>query len=121
MHEMPIVMNVVNTLDAMAESSQIPEISGVVMQIGELASVMPDYFRKFWPRAAEASAHLKNAVLEIEMIPGIARCRRCGTEFHIEQNNGTCPACRVWDWDTVSGREVMIKEVFVHENQEDMG
>lgn len=117
MHEMPIVMNVVKTLDAMAESSQIPEISVVVMQIGELASVMPNYFRKCWPRAAEASAHLKNAVLEIEMIPGIARCKRCGTKFHIEQNEGICPACKVWDWDTVSGREVTIKEVFVQEDQ----
>lgn len=113
MHEMPIVLNVVRSLDRMVDSGQLPQIHTVVMEIGELASVMPNYFEKCWGPATERSVHLKEAKLKIEMIPAIARCKHCGTEFRIEQNNGLCPQCHIWDWDTVSGREVNIKEVLV--------
>lgn len=114
MHEMPIVLNVVRTLDRLAEENSIPsDIKVVVMQIGELASVMPEYFEKCWEPATERSVHLKSTKLRIEMIPAIARCRRCDTQFRIEENNGTCPNCGVRDWDTVSGREVNIKEILV--------
>ena len=45
MHEMPIVLNVVRTLDHLVEEKNLPpEIRVVAMEIGELASVMPNYF-----------------------------------------------------------------------------
>lgn len=114
MHEMPIVLNVVRTLDYLVEEKNLPpDIRVVVMEIGELASVLPNYFEKCWSPAIERSKHLKNTELKIELIPGIARCKHCGTEFHIEQNQGLCPECKIWDWDTVSGREVNIKEILV--------
>ncbi len=114
MHEMPIVLNVVRTLDYLVEEKNLPpDIRVVVMEIGELASVLPNYFEKCWAPAIERSKHLQSTELKIELIAGIARCKRCGREFHIEQNQGLCPDCKVWDWDTVSGREVNIKEILV--------
>lgn len=74
---------------------------------------MPNYFEKCWEPATERSTHLKNTQLKIEIVPGIAKCRRCGTQFNIQENQGNCPVCKVWDWDTVSGREVNIKEILV--------
>lgn len=113
MHEMPIVLNVVNFVDKFAEENGHSEIKAVVMQIGDLASVMPGFFKKCWSSACERSERVKTAKLEIELVPGIAKCTGCGTEFKIKAHDGICPDCKGRYWDIISGRDISIKEVRV--------
>jgi hydrogenase nickel incorporation protein HypA/HybF len=113
MHEMGVVLNVVRTIEKYAEENKIPEIQGLVMEIGEVSSVIPHYFASCWEPAIASSRCMMNAQLEIEVIPGIARCLKCGEEFNIAENEGKCAKCGSDVWQTLSGREVMIKEIYV--------
>lgn len=113
MHEMGVVLNVVGTLEQFAAQNQIPEIKGVVMEIGEVSSVIPSYFASCWEPAAARSKCLMNAELQMEVIPGRAKCYKCREEFSIADNDGKCPKCNSEHWETLSGRDVMIKEIYV--------
>jgi len=114
MHEMPIVLNVIESMEKYAEQHQIPEIHAVVMEIGEVSGVMAKYFRSCWQPAIEQSKYLKNAELDIIEIPGIVKCQKCNTEFNIVQHNAICPQCGSEKWTLVSGRDIMIKEILVN-------
>ncbi len=111
MHEMPVVLSTVEYLDNLADKNNIQSIKEVVMQIGEIAPVIPKYFEKYWQPAIERSKHLQHAVLYIEIIPGIAKCNQCGDEFNIEGYNGICPECNYRYWEILSGNGVGIKEI----------
>lgn len=111
MHEMPVVLSAVEYLDNFADKNDIQNINEVVMQIGEIAPVIPKYFEKYWQLATERSRHLQHTVLYIEIIPGIAKCDQCGHEFNIENYNGICPECHYRYWKIISGKEVGIKEI----------
>ena len=45
MHEMPVVMNVVEMVDDYARNNDVKEVRKVIMEIGQIAMVMPHYFR----------------------------------------------------------------------------
>ena len=49
--------------------------------------------------------------LEIEILPGNAICKKCNKVFNIIENKQTCPKCKSKDWDLLSGKEFMIKEI----------
>ena len=84
------------------------------MEIGEIAMVMPNYFRNFWQPVIEQSEFCKNAELTIEIEPGIGQCRECECDFNIEKNNGVCPKCgAVEKFQILSGRDVRILQIDV--------
>lgn len=113
MHEMPIVLNVVRSMDQYAEQYHIPEIRVVVMEIGEASTVVPFFFRSCWDPVIGRSKHLLNASLEIIEIPCEAKCDGCGYEFHPLEFNSTCPNCDSNEWNVISGRDIRIKEIKV--------
>ena len=114
MHEMPVVMNVVEMIDNYARENDVREVRKVTMEIGEIAMVMPNYFRNFWAPVIEQSEFCKNAELDIEIEPGIGQCRVCENDFNIEKNNGVCPKCgAVEKFQILSGRDVRIREITV--------
>ena len=71
MHEMPVVMNVVELVDDYARQNDVREVRKVIMEIGEIAMVIPHYFRSFWEPVIEQSDFCKNAELQIDVVPGI--------------------------------------------------
>jgi hydrogenase nickel incorporation protein HypA/HybF len=111
MHEMPIVLNVVRSMDRYAKAHSIPEIRVVVMEIGEASGVMPFFFHSCWEPAIGKSDCLLNASLEIIGIPGEGKCNACGATFHPEDYQAGCPTCGGNDWIIVSGRDIRIKEI----------
>ncbi len=113
MHEMPIVMNVVRSMDQYAEQYHIPEIRVVVMELGQASSVQPFFFRSCWDPVIGQSRHLLNASLEIREIPCEAKCNSCGHTFHPAEFTAPCPNCNSNAWNVISGRDVRIKEIKV--------
>jgi hydrogenase nickel incorporation protein HypA/HybF len=51
---------------------------------------------------------MQDTKLKIEILPGNALCKKV---FIIIKNNKKCPDCTSEDWDLLSGREFMIKEI----------
>jgi len=110
MHELGIMINVVNSIEKIAAENGVTKVETLVLQVGELSPVVPHYLEAVYPAAVDGTL-LKDTKLQIEVIPGNALCRHCGTEFNLMKNKKVCPDCGQSDWELLSGTEFLIKEI----------
>ena len=114
MHELGIVMEIVRVVDELAKEQGFSRVDTFVLQIGELSPVVPKYIEECFPAAIDGT-FMENTKLEIEIMPGNAMCRNCGTVFNVLKSNGACSKCHSKDFDILSGRDFYIKEIKVPE------
>ena len=110
MHELGIMFNVIRSVEEFARANNVSQIETLVLQIGELSPVVPRYIEACYPAAVDGTL-LQETKLKIEIIPGNALCRGCKKVFNLLQNHNVCPHCSSKDWEALSGKEFMIKEI----------
>lgn len=88
----------------------VEKIDTLVIQIGELSSMIPKYIEACYPAAVDGTI-MEDTKLVIEVLPGNGRCNKCQKVFNLIQNNRQCPDCGGSDWEVLSGREFLIKEI----------
>ncbi len=110
MHELGIMINVVQTVENFAKENEIAEIDTLVLQIGELSSIIPRFAEACYPAAVDGTM-LEDTKLEIEILPGNCICDNCKKVFNLIKANGQCPNCDSKNWELLSGREFLIKEI----------
>ena len=108
MHELGIAMRVI---DLAVESSAGGRVSRIVLEVGKLATVLPDALRFCFAAAAEGTA-AEGAQLDIVEVPGTARCRACGGSVELSRPFGRC-SCGNSDLEWLSGDELRIREMEV--------
>ncbi|WP_138206658.1 hydrogenase maturation nickel metallochaperone HypA [Haloimpatiens lingqiaonensis] len=113
MHELGVVIEVVNTIEKIAIKQKLTKIDALVLQIGELSSMVPKYIEECYPAAVDGTI-LQDTKLKIEIIPGNAICKRCSKVFNIIENGKKCPNCGSDDLGLLSGKEFMIKEIIAY-------
>lgn len=112
MHELGVVREAVKTVDAFARENGIDFVDTIVLEIGELSGVIPQYVETIYPAVVEGTPY-ERTKLKIEVEEGNGVCRRCHKMFNIIKNEGYCPRCNVRDADVISGRDFVVKEVMV--------
>lgn len=110
MHELSIVMNVVQKVEAFARENGLTKVDTLVLQVGELSSMIPRYIEACYPAAVDGTS-LQETKLRIEIMPGNGMCKGCNTVFNLPENHNTCPKCGGEQWEILSGKEFMIKEI----------
>ncbi len=110
MHELGIVAEIVRVVEGIAKAQNVTRVETLVLQIGELSSVVPYFVEQCYPAAAYGTM-LENTRLEIEILPGNGRCRACGRVYNILKNRKKCPACGDASPEVLGGREFVIKEI----------
>ena len=110
MHELGIMFNVIRSVESFAIKNGVNKIDTLVLQIGELSPVVPQYIEACYPAAVDGTL-LQETKLKIEIIPGNALCKKCNTVFNLLEHNKKCPQCGDGDWDILSGKEFMIKQI----------
>lgn len=110
MHELGVVIEVVKTVENFARKNALTKIDTLVLQIGELSSIIPRYVEACYPAAVDGTL-LNDTKLKIEILPGNAICKGCNKVFNVLANNGKCPNCQGKDLELLSGKEFMIKEI----------
>ncbi|WP_139902664.1 hydrogenase maturation nickel metallochaperone HypA [Clostridium thermarum] len=110
MHELGVVIEVIKTVENFAKVNGITKIDTLVLQIGELSSMIPRYIEACYPAAVEGTM-LQETKLQIEILPGNAICRECNKVFNLIKSNGKCPNCGSRTWELLGGKEFMIKEI----------
>ncbi|HAG82834.1 MAG TPA: hydrogenase maturation nickel metallochaperone HypA [Cyanobacteria bacterium UBA12227] len=108
MHELGITQTIVDTVSEHAKGAKVQRIT---LEIGKLAAIMPDAVRFCFDVCCRGTV-LEGATLEIIEIPGLARCRRCGTQVSLDEPFGICE-CGSVELDVISGQELKIKEMEV--------
>lgn len=113
MHELGVVIEVVKTVERIAVQQSLSKIDTIVLQIGELSSMIPKYIEECFPAAVDGTM-MEDTKLKIEILPGNALCNNCNKVFNVVENGRKCPNCGSSDCSLLSGREFMIKEVIAY-------
>lgn len=114
MHEMSLAIQAIRSVLEFAEDNGIDEIDTVVLEIGELSLVVPEYMEEAWYAAVKRTM-LENSRLRIDVMPGNGLCENCGHVYNIVENKGVCPKCGSREKEILCGREFNIKELLVPE------
>lgn len=109
MHELGVVIEVVKIVENFAQKNALTKIDTVVIQIGELSSIIPRYIEACYPAAVDGTL-LQETNLKIERLPGNAICKKCNKVFNPVENN-RCPACGSKERELLCGKEFIIKEI----------
>lgn len=110
MHELGVVIEIVKTVEDFAIKNGVTKIEKLVLQIGELSSIVPKYIEACYPAAVDGTI-MEETKLEIEILPGNGICKGCNKVFNFIQSKGKCPKCESKDIELISGKEFMIKEI----------
>jgi hydrogenase nickel incorporation protein HypA/HybF len=120
MHELGVVTEVVGIVEKFVRENRVEgRIERLVLQIGELSSMIPRYIEAVYP-AAVSDTILEDTKLEIEILPGNARCPDCGRVFNVLADKGVCPACGGKKPELLCGREFRIKEIVVADRKQNV-
>ncbi len=110
MHELGIVYEVVRSVEEIAQQNGLTKIDTIVLQIGELSSVIPKYIEDCFPAAIDGT-FMQATKLRIEILPGRVRCQGCNQIYNPLQTSNRCPDCDRTDRQVISGQEFLIKEI----------
>ena len=116
MHELGIVFYIIRDVKAAAEQNSVKKVAQVVMNIGEVSTIIPDYLTDCWRWAADKEPLLKGSELKINMIQAVTQCQDCGQEYETVKYGKTCPHCGSGNTFLLKGNEVEIKEIEVPNN-----
>ena len=112
MHELAIAQEIVRTVQEHALRSNAQRVSGVLIFIGKLSGVVTEAL-EFCLSVCVKGTPLESADFKMEQIPALVRCKECLTHFDPVAHEFVCPVCKKSNWQTVSGRELFIKEIEV--------
>ena len=110
MHELGIVFYIIRDVKEAAEQNGVEHVSAVVMNIGEVSTIVPEYLTDW---AADKEEMLKGCELKILTVPAITHCDSCGEQYPTVKFSKKCPHCgsdKTW---LLQGNEVEIKEIEV--------
>jgi len=113
MHELSVLIEVVRIVEEMTVAQNIDRVGAIVLQVGELSSVVPQFMTEYFPYVIDEKPAFRDTKLEIETIPGMAMCDKCGNIFNVVAHKGYCPKCGSFDKKLLSGQEFLIKEILV--------
>jgi hydrogenase nickel incorporation protein HypA/HybF len=113
LHEIGVVVEVIRTVESFAKKNGVTKIDTVVLQIGELSSMIPKYIEECYPAAVDGTM-MQDTKLKIEILPGNGICHKCNKVFNLIENNNRCPNCASNDWEILCGKEFMIKEIIAY-------
>lgn len=111
MHELGIVFNIIKTVERVSAENGLERINAVVLELGEVSGVLPDYLTDCWRWAADKNGLLKGSELKIETLPAVTHCDGCGRDYPTVEHGRTCPHCGSGETWLLTGNEVSIKEI----------
>ncbi|GAV20520.1 hydrogenase nickel incorporation protein HypA/HybF [Mariprofundus micogutta] len=112
MHELSLCEGIVEMLQDKARQEQFRRVQSIRLEIGRLSCVEVDALRFAFEAVARNSV-ARNAVLEIDEIPGRGFCSRCGELVEMTHRFDVCPLCGGYPVELRQGDEMRIKHVEV--------
>lgn len=111
MHELSIAHSLVEVVTEAAEKAGAKKVTRVQLRLGALSGVARDAL-EFGFELATRGTLLDGAALEVEELPVILACDRCGADSVLEGIQGfACPACGALSPRLRQGRELDINGI----------
>ena len=113
MHELGIVFYIIRDVRKVAEENSVSHVNAVVMDIGEVSTIVPEYLSDCWRWAADREELLKGCELKINIIPAVTHCDGCNEDYPTVAHGKVCPRCGSPNTWLLRGNEVEIKQIEV--------
>ena len=114
MHELSIAQSILSIAEKAFPTDSKGVITAVNIQVGELSSIEIESL-KFAFSAIQEDTLLQKAELNIEIIPGEAKCSDCHTIFHLPAFGNPCPHCNGFSLKILKGREMKVLSITLDE------
>ena len=111
MHELGVVFHIIDDLKEVAVDNEITEITKVVLELGEVSTVIDSYLTDCWKWAIKKEELLKDSELVIEKINAVTYCEDCKSEYETVKYGKICPKCGSRHTYLLRGSEFNIKEI----------
>ena len=111
MHELGIVFHIIKEVKKVAGENGCGHVSKVVMNVGEVSTVVPYYLEDCWKWAVEKEEMLKGCALEVCTVEAVTHCDSCGADYPTVAHGKICPECGSSQTWLLKGNEVEIKEI----------
>lgn len=111
MHELGIVFHIIKTIEEVAAEQKLQSVSKVVLEVGEVSTVIPEYLTDCWDWACKKSELMNGSELKIETIKAVTYCEDCKKTYETVKYAKVCPYCKSENTYLIEGDEVQIKEI----------
>ncbi len=113
MHELGIVMHVVDQVEKVAVENNVERVLKLTLEVGEVSSIVPELFTECFEWAKKKTEHLKDTELELILLEAVSYCRDCKKTYKTTEHAKECPHCGSNDTYLVTGNEMNIKDMEV--------
>jgi len=113
MHELGIVMNVVEQVEQVAKENGVKKVLQIDLEVGEVSSIVPDLFTDAFDWAKKRTELLKETKLNLIILKAFSFCRSCRKTYETTAYAKECPYCHGSDTYLVTGNEINIKDIQV--------
>lgn len=113
MHELGIVMQVIDQVEKVAASSDVTKVLKLNMEVGEVSSVVPALFTDCFEWAKKKTKYMQETQLEIILLEGISYCQDCKQTYRTTDYAKQCPHCGSFHTYLVTGNEINIRDIAV--------
>ncbi|MBR5292129.1 MAG: hydrogenase maturation nickel metallochaperone HypA [Clostridia bacterium] len=117
MHEMGLMDAVLRMVDRIRREQQLGPVRKITLEVGELSGVVPRFLEECY-EAVAAGTPFEGTELALEIVPGLARCEDCRSEFRPAGDVLRCPACSGEKLTPIAGKDMTIKEIEVFDPEE---
>jgi hydrogenase nickel incorporation protein HypA/HybF len=107
MHEVSIVEGLIDIIRATAEQHGLTRIDKISLRIGTMRQIVPDALQFAFEIVGKGTV-AEGAAIVITEISTRARCRKCGSEFTVEDYCFFCNLCGSGDVEVTEGKELYI-------------
>lgn len=114
MHELGVVFHIMDSLEKVAAENGAEGISKVVLELGEVSTVIEPYLQNCWKWAAKKRELFADARLVVETLAAVTYCGGCGNTYPTVAHGKVCPHCNSPDTWLLQGNEFNIKEIEVY-------
>ncbi len=112
MHELSIVMSIIEIADGEAVKANASKIDEIELELGLLSGIEMSAFDFAWQEAVRSTV-LENAERIIVRPSGKAVCLECNTTFDMDNLYAPCPACKSHFIEITQGKELRVKSLTV--------
>ncbi len=112
MHEVSIVLGMIDELSRIANENEAKSISLVTLKIGKLSGIVTDSLKFAFDAVKLEHPFISSAEILINEIPLVYQCNACKNDFEAEDIYfPNCTNCKSNDLILVSGEEQHIESV----------
>lgn len=111
MHEIGMLYQTAETAVSFADENNIARVRTITLEVGECAGVFPEIFTNYFPYVAEQYPKLKDARIQIKMVPSECLCTECHSLYNVLKNEGECPRCHSHNKKVLGGTEVKLLNI----------